>query len=141
MKRIVILVLIVLLYFPLSATSQTVNFSGKDVSLKDVFAVIKTQTGVVFFYDVTLLNETKPVTIDWKNVSLESALNETFNSQPLTWILENKTVTVIKKSPQTIPPTGITLQPQTPFMVKGAIIDADGNPISSASVMIKGTSQ
>ena len=77
--------------------SRTLNYSGKDVDIKEVFAVIKTQTGVLFFYDAALLRNAKKVTINWKDVSLERALNDIFETQSVTWTMEEKTVTIIQR--------------------------------------------
>jgi len=89
-------------FVQLSTTTElhNLNFSGKDVPLQDIFRIIKCQTGVVFFYEEVLLIDTKPVTVNWKNVTLENALNEIFKDQPITWVLEKKTVTVIKRPMQ-----------------------------------------
>src|SRR6187431_1877664 len=90
-----------LLFLSLSGRCQRLNFSGKDISLTDVFKIIKCQTGVLFFYDAALLQNAKRVTIEWNNVNLEKALNDIFKDQPLTWVLEDKIVTIIKKVPDT----------------------------------------
>jgi len=82
----------------LSKDSQTLSFTGKDVPLKEIFKIIKSQTGVLFFYNEVLLGDAKPVIVNWKNVTLETALNDTFKAQSLTWVLENKTVTIVKRA-------------------------------------------
>ena len=92
----------IVLQIPSSGNTQTLTLSAKDISLKEVFSSIKSQSGVVFFYDAAVLKNTKRVTIECKNVNLETALNEIFKDQPLTWVLEGKTVTVFKKPNQTI---------------------------------------
>jgi hypothetical protein len=89
--------LTVLLLASLSGDAQTISFSGKKIPLQEIFSIIKKQTGFVFFYDATLLKNTKPVTVKWKNVTLENALNEICKDQPFSWLLEDKTITVIKK--------------------------------------------
>jgi hypothetical protein len=70
---------------------------AKNVQLTRVFSAIKSQTGYVFFYDAAVLREAKPVSIDLKDVSLEEALNQTLQDQPLEWLIENKTITIIRK--------------------------------------------
>ena len=100
MKLAGFLVLTALLVMPLSGESQTLSFSGKDIALKDIFRIIKCQTGVLFFYDDNLLKDAKPVTVEWKNITLEKALNEIFKDRPFTWVLEGKTVSVIKRQAQ-----------------------------------------
>jgi outer membrane receptor protein involved in Fe transport len=135
--RLAAFLLTVLLQLSLKGECQTVTFSGKDVSLQHIFTTIKNQTGILFFYDATLLKDAKPVTIEWKNISLEKALNEIFKDQSLTWLLEDKTVTVIK-NPE---PVTSEAAPQSlpPIRVKGTITDDVGYPISNVTVMIKGT--
>jgi len=90
-----------LLLLSLPGRCQRLNFSGKDIPLIDIFKIIKYQTGIVFFYDAALLQNTKRVTIEWSNVNLEKALNDIFKGQTLTWVLEDKIVTIIKRAPDT----------------------------------------
>ena len=94
------LMITVLLQLSVSSYAQTVNLSGKNLSLKKIFATIKEQTGIVFFYDEALMKEAKPVTVNLRNATLETALNEVFKDQPLNWVLEDKTVTITKKPVQ-----------------------------------------
>ncbi len=123
-----------------AGNSQTVNFSGKGVPLKKVFTAIKNQTGIVFFYDVSLLRESKPVTLELKNVSVETALNEIFKDQSLTWIMENKTITVIKKPVQIIETTAAIISEPIPLIdVRGRIVNEKGEPVAGVTVTVKGS--
>src|SRR6186997_784003 len=97
MKKVFLLIFIAFILLSSTGYSQTISFSGNNVQLTKVFAAIKSQTGYVFFYDVDLLREARPVTIDLKNASLEEALNQTFLHQPLGWEIVNKTITIIRK--------------------------------------------
>ena len=133
--------MIILLLASSYGNAQNVNFSGKEVSLKIIFSAIKQQTGIVFFYDENLMKEAKPVTVMLTNVTLETALNEIFKNQPLTWVLEDKTVTIIKR-PVTIITTGdLPSNKPATILVKGNILDAEGNAISDVSISIKGKKQ
>jgi outer membrane receptor protein involved in Fe transport len=141
MRLTAFIILAALSLVAFSSKAQTISFSGKDVPLKEIFAEIKTQTGILFFYDADLLKDAKPVTVQWKNVTLETALNEIFNEGPLTWVLENKTITVIKK-PGQFPATTEAAPPLPPLVqVKGNIYDEAGRRLSGATVMIKGTNK
>ncbi|HTE23312.1 TonB-dependent receptor domain-containing protein [Flavitalea sp.] len=130
----------VLLQVSLAGEAQTVSISGKELPLKEIFSIVKNQTGLLFFYDATILLDAKPVTIKLKNASLEMALNEVFKDQPLTWVLEDKTVTIIRK-PLKFTALSTTPPSQSPLSIsiKGVITDLNGNPISDVSVLIKGT--
>ncbi|HTE24590.1 TonB-dependent receptor plug domain-containing protein [Flavitalea sp.] len=123
----------------LSAGAQTVTLTAKDVSLRDIFTIIKKQTGILFFYDAALLDDTKPVTIELKNATLETALNEIFKGQGLSWILEDKTVTILKYLSQHSGPVENLSVQHPPGYLKGIITDEVGNPVSGVSVLIKGT--
>ena len=83
-----------------SGECQTLNISGKDLPLEEVLITIKSQAGVVFFYEGAVLRHAKPVTVDCTNVSVETALKEVFKGQPLTWLMEGKTVTIFKRPVQ-----------------------------------------
>ena len=115
--------------------SQTISFSGKNVQLIKVFSAIKSQTGYVFFYDAALLREAKPVTIDLKDVSLEEALQQALKDQPLGWLIENKTITIIRK------PLPVVQEANTiaAISVTGKVMDEENKPIEGASVIVKGT--
>jgi hypothetical protein len=124
MKLTGLLTMTIMLLASLQVDCQTVNFSCKDIPLKQVFTIIKKQTGTLFFYDEALIKEAKPVTIRLKNVPLEAALDSIFKDQPLDWVLEDKTVTISKKKPpNTNPP--LSLPQSTPNQVAGIISDEE----------------
>ena len=76
---------------------KTLTYSGENVSYKEIFAEIKSQADVVVFYDVDLMRDIKPITIDVKNSTVEETLNAMFANQLLTWTMESKTVTIFKR--------------------------------------------
>ena len=83
MKLTSILLLAACLQVSARAHSQTVNFSGKNVSLEKVFASVEQQTGYVFFFDATILQGARPVTIRADNMPLEVFLKNVLEDQPL----------------------------------------------------------
>jgi TonB-linked SusC/RagA family outer membrane protein len=116
--------------------SQTVSISGNDIPLKTVFDAVKKQAGYVFFYDADIIKNSKPVTIHIKNAAVEKVLATTFESQPLTWSIENKTITVVKNQDfDKIP----VVTPPPPIDVIGIVTDAEGKPLEGISILIKGT--
>jgi outer membrane cobalamin receptor len=130
--------LMILIFFQASpaGNAQTLSLSVKKVPLVKIFSMIKDQTGMLFFYEESLMNEAKPVTVTLKDVPLETAFNEIFKDQSLSWKLEDKTVTISKKSkPGNVATETVS---QQPMQAKGNITDADGNPISDVSVTVKG---
>jgi hypothetical protein len=77
--------------------SQTVSFKGKNVALQRVFSAITHQTGYVFFCDYTLLQKTRPVTIDVKGKPLSEVLNDCLKGQSLEFSIEGRMITITPK--------------------------------------------
>jgi outer membrane cobalamin receptor len=138
MRSAWVLIIVLFLLMSYSGHAQTISISGKEMPLLNVFSIIKKQTGTLFFYEETLMNEAKPVTVTLKNVTLETALNEVFRDQPLNWVLEDKTVTVSKKPPSIHDASEIISQPPGLIEVKGIIFDAQKDPIENVSITIRG---
>ncbi|HRE51200.1 MAG TPA: SusC/RagA family TonB-linked outer membrane protein [Flavitalea sp.] len=114
--------------------TQTVSFSGKEVSLKKIFNVVKNQTGYVFFYDATALRDATPVTISARNVYLEDFLRQALRNQPLSFSIEDKTIVIIRKKTTNPAVDDIAVAP--PQTVSGALRDDTGNPVEGASVKL-----
>ncbi|MFT3843709.1 MAG: SusC/RagA family TonB-linked outer membrane protein [Lacibacter sp.] len=114
--------------------SQNVSISEKNVSLVKVFKIIEEQTGYDFFYDVSVMEKSKNVSIKVSNVPIEEALSICFRGQPLTYIILSKTI-VIKSTAESkvalpdfnIPPPQITVR----------VVDSIGNPLNGATVSNK----
>ena len=117
--------------------SQTVTFSGRNVTLEKVFDEVKKQTGYVFFYDADLLKEARPVTIKAENVALEKFLTNLLEDQPLKFSIKNKNIIISRK---TVPPDAVSEPLAAPIdTIRGYIRDSTGAPLQGASVTIKGT--
>src|SRR5882757_7852230 len=82
MKLTFLLTMFVIMNASANSYSQTVTFTGKDVPLEKVLSSIRIQTGYVFFYKESLLNEAKPVTLNVVNADLSVVLNACFKNQP-----------------------------------------------------------
>jgi TonB-dependent starch-binding outer membrane protein SusC len=119
--------------------SQTVNYSAKEVSLKKIFSVIKKQTGYVFFYDAALLKDSRPVTVNLKNTPLEAALAEMFEAQPFTWLIENKTITIIEKPKDGRLHNLPVRVADPPVTGRGPVKDVTGTVLAGVSVLVKGS--
>src|SRR5438128_2314638 len=121
------LIVITACLLSIPGASQTVSYSGNDLPLKEIFSVIKSQTGFVFFYESNLFDDVQPLTVRWKKVFVEDALNEVCKSRSLMWILEGRTVTVIKYQL----PHASFLSPRSGIIhVKGTVTDEDGIPLA-----------
>lgn len=121
--------------------SQTVSFSGKNVSLEKIFSVVEKQTGYVFFFDESILKDARPVSIRAENYSLQLFLNCVLNDQSLKFSLQNRTIIISRKDmpPPVAPKTDTTVRPAAQPMLGGLVMDMNGLALAGASVTIKGS--
>jgi TonB-linked SusC/RagA family outer membrane protein len=117
-----------------AASAQKVTLSEKNGSLSSVIRKIRTQTGYNFFYVKDHLNAAKPVNIELSNASLAEALKLIFADQPLTYVIEDKEITIKKKEIPAAPIAAFT-------EVHGKVIDDEGHPLPFVSIVIKGSSK
>lgn len=142
MKFIAILLLVACMQVSAGVKSQTVTYKAKDISLTEIFSVIKSQTGYVFFYSYSSLKEAKPITIDVKNEALQNVLDICFKDQPFTYLIKGRTI-VVKEKPA--PVTMFQEQEDrdlsdTLHSVLGKIRNEKGEPMPNVSIVIKGAS-
>ena len=127
-----------------SSYSQQITFSGKDVSLETIFSVVEKQTGYVVFYNYSAIKDSRKITINARGIPLKDFLDKCIENQPLTYSIENKTVLVTKAKPSSFPSltekTSDTTRPNAPPIdVRGRVVDAKGEPVPGATVVVKGS--
>lgn len=138
MKLTILLLILVMFQASASGIAQNVSLSGKDIPFRKVLSIVKVQAGVVFFYDASLLKKAHPVTVDLKNVTINTAMDELCKEQPFTWSINQKTITLVRvvKPLQTI--DDIKPVELAAIMVRGLVNDENNLPIEGVSVMVKG---
>jgi TonB-linked SusC/RagA family outer membrane protein len=123
--------------------SQTITFTGKNVTLVKVFNTIEAQTGYTIFANKELLKGILPVTLSVKEMPLKNFLDIIFRNQPVEYEINNKTIFIKEKiaPPKTI--VTVNVQPVTPAdplsEFTGTVKGTGGVPLQGASVSIKGT--
>ena len=136
MKLTALLILVALLQVSAKSDAQTVTLSVKNSPLQSVLAEIKRQTGYEFFFNESMLESAKPITLNVKNAPLEEVLKTCFENQPFSYSIVLKTV-VLKDKPAT--QSQHVLENLPPGDIRGRVTDSLGNPLSGASVFVKGT--
>ena len=136
-KLTIILLTVAALHVSAKGTSQTVTFSGKDVTLEKVFNVIKQQTDYVVFFDYSALEGIKPITVDVKNISLKDFLDQALRGQSLGYYIKKKTI-FITRLPAAVVSSHLPDDP-APTPIRGIIKDERGKPLAGANVTNKKT--
>ena len=116
--------------------AQEITLSQKNAPLVKIFNSIQKQTGYSFLYTQEMLQEGSLVSISVKNESLIEVLDKIFSTQPLQYTIVDKTI-VIKRKKEIAREKIVTTS--IPPIVKGVVRDADGAPLTGASVSVKGT--
>lgn len=121
--------------------SQGITISRKDAPLTAVMKEIEKQTDLKFFYKQQLLKNAKNVTIDVKNVSLESALAICFSNQPVEYRIVNNLIVLSAKPGSNTEPDKKDLPAATGSItipVSGFVTGANNQPLGGATISVKG---
>lgn len=144
MKMTAFLLLIACLHISAAGLSQGVTLSMKNAPLGKVFIEISRQTGVSIICNESLLNGTKPVTINVQGVPLQQALDLCIKGQPLTYTIRDNNVVIKSADPGILPLPALPGPPpqaDTTVYVSGLVTDSAGGPIPGVTVLVKGRQQ
>ena len=117
-----------------AANAQNVTLSEKNTSLLNVFRKLNKSVGYNFLYDLDVLKEAKPVTIEIRNTDIKEALRRIFSEQPLGYTIKNNTIIIHRK-----PVEGMPLIIRSFVDIRGKVVDENGQPMAGASVKVKGS--
>ncbi|MEO7047546.1 MAG: SusC/RagA family TonB-linked outer membrane protein [Ferruginibacter sp.] len=134
MKLTAIFLLAACLQVSASGYAQKVTLSLKNAPLQEVFKEINKQTGYQFFYKDDLLHSAGKINLHVNNVSIEEALNRCLVAAPITFKIVDRTI-ILNSKPVAIE----KIIKETNIIVRGKVVDENGRPIQSVSVVIPGT--
>lgn len=137
-------ILVVCLQVSARSTAQ-VTLSEQNASLVKVFKLIEKQSGYHFWYDKALLKRARLVDIRVQNASITHVLDLCLANEPFTYtIVEN----LIAIQPRRTPPVikkdiglPVPLPPPVVDDITVVVRDSAGQPLSGASIRLKGTKQ
>lgn len=127
--------------------SQTITFSGKDVSLEKVFTEIERQTGYFVVWKSNIVRKAKPVTVQAENVPVTRFLEEILEDQNIGYSIENETIFIQRKATAALwektPDAGIRPEIPTSLQVAitGRVVDEAGAPLVGVNVAVRGTTK
>lgn len=142
MKLTIILLTAVFLNVHASGVSQNISFSGKNVTLKKVFAEVKKQTGYTFFGNTDAMNLAPLISVRANNMPLQQFLREVFRDLPLEYTIENRNIVISRKAESyadktTDVNTARLREFIPPVTINGVVTDPNGNPLAGATVALK----
>lgn len=119
--------------------AQKITLHVKNAPIEKVFKEIQRQSGFRFVYTSDKLQGVQPVNIDVTNGTLDEALAQCMNGQPITYMVIDDYIVIKHKAPTALPdqkPEAI--KPGKIISVSGTVTSAHG-PVVGASVTIKKT--
>ncbi|MEP7257823.1 MAG: TonB-dependent receptor [Flavitalea sp.] len=141
MKMTFILLTVAILHVSAGTLAQNVTISVRNAPLERVFMEIRKQSGYAFFFDYSLMEQAKKITLSVKNMPLHDALTLCFKDQPFTYEVVKKNIFLKLKMPvqgRSNPPEMPLIILPPPIEVHGRIINENGEPVV-ASIIVKGT--
>lgn len=137
MKLTLLFITVGLLQANANGYSQQLTMDVKEESLIRVFAIIKKQTGYVYFGATELLAKARPVTFKVRNEPLDNVLKMCFKDQPLDYMIDGKTISVFEKKKE----VGTTISWGSPALIdlRGRVTNEENDPVAGVSVQVKGT--
>ncbi len=115
-----------------ASSQEKVSINMKEKTLREVLKSFKEQTGIHFMYNMADVDVNKIVSVQVKNLGLDETLQTIFGPLPYQYKKVKDYILIIKKE---IPQK----QENERRIVKGRVVDKDGNPLPGVSVLVKGT--
>lgn len=132
------MLLALILLSPVQKAGATVNGSKVSLSFKDsqlqiVLKEIKRQTSYDFMYNAQEIDPKTLVSIDVKNVSIDSALHVCLASLNLEYTIQDKIIVLRQQNPE------VQEQASAPYVISGTVKDNQGKALPGVTVMLQGT--
>jgi TonB-linked SusC/RagA family outer membrane protein len=138
MRLTTIILLITLLQVSAATRAQNLTLKKTNASLKSIFSEVKKQTGYIVLYPSALVNNTKPVTVNFSNTPLKDAMNRILENQNLEFEIQDNSIVVRAKAPSFSDKVTAVF---ANIDVRGKVVDEKGQPLPGVTVKTKDLSQ
>lgn len=142
MKILIVLMTMFLSQVSAVTFAQKITLREKRASLFSVFQKINEQSGFNFLVDIELLNAAAPVNIEVKNEDISLVLTKLFENQPLSYVIQDKSVLITHKKSNLLEKGRLLIQKLIQNIdLRGRVLDEKGNPLFGASIRVKGSNR
>ncbi|WP_316749351.1 SusC/RagA family TonB-linked outer membrane protein [Pedobacter gandavensis] len=136
MKLTMVLLIATIMHVSATGFAQKITLKQKNISIEELSKAIRKQTGYNMLWLGIEGAAFKKIDVDYTNEPLNEVLKKSFESQSLTYEIENKTI-IVKKSKN--PHIGDIQVPYVVIDIRGRVVDMAGKPLPGASVKVKRT--
>ena len=143
-KTILIVSLFIIISIGLLPTTlycQSVTYSAKNIGLEEAFTSIKKQTGYVFFYNSSILKQSKPFDINVTNATINDVMDICLKNQHLNYTIKDKTIVIgiIQEPTHSNEKKNIQNEAKTPIEITGIVKDEKDIPLEGVTISVIGT--
>lgn len=131
MRLTTVILIATFLQVSASGYSQKISLSKSDAPLKVVLKELRNQSGYIFLYTDNLLKMANPIDIKVNNADFNEVLKKVFEHQPLTYSINDKTITIKEKD-------RLLINSASVIDISGKVTDKNGEPIAGVTIGIKG---
>lgn len=119
------------------------DINVRNCSLQRLFAEIEKKTSYTFFYDVTILKDSKPVSVEARSATVPEILDRALAGQELEYIISERTIFIKRQRKMVEPPVALStgVAAGAPVKVTGIVLTEAGAPVQGANVVIKQTAK
>jgi len=135
MKITAFLILIGILHVSANTFAQNITINKINSPLSVVIDDISKQSGYDIVFDASLINRLKPVTVNIKEATIQTALDVCLKNEPLTYTIDAKLVVIKFKSQS--PASTPTQVVAKDFPITGRVYDEQNKPLPGVTVKIQ----
>ena len=118
---------------PNALFGQKISISARGSSLEQVLKEIRKQSGYNFFLNAAMVEQAKPINVQFKDKGLEEGLVEIFKNQPFYFRLKDNTIIIFPKSENDGTPNRGESRNQQRNQ-RGKVVTMQGQPIAGVTV-------
>ncbi|RZS71133.1 TonB-linked SusC/RagA family outer membrane protein [Pseudobacter ginsenosidimutans] len=140
MRMVTFLLFAAFLSVHAESPAQSITMSAKNIPLKQIFTVIKKQTGFVVLYNEQVISSARPVSINAQDMPLQDFLGAILKNQPIEYNIQGKTIVLSRKpvpASKGYTPVMISQDEAMQAPIKIRITDSAGNPLAGATVSVR----
>lgn len=142
--KIIPVCICLLFYVSLASAQQQITLKVKNKPMYEVLEQVRSQAKVDLLGDLTLLKNTKPVTLNVNNRALSDVLKIISEGQPVEFTLvKNTIITKARLTNQytdnSLPKSNEAAKAATVYKLKGVVQDESGNGLAGVSIQFIGS--
>src|SRR5882757_8996877 len=116
---------------------KTISIKGENLSLPQIFQLIKKQSDFEFFYNRKLVENLKPVSINVLNASVDQVMDICCKDQPVSYKIVDKIIILEEMKGQHNKGKQLIAMAVPPVTISGTVVNKAGEPLAGVTVTNK----